>query len=229
MNSDPVGDLGDADRVRCPLDHVEHLLATFAHRPNLSDPQVTGSSTRHHPTVVNTTNTYENRWNLLNWPWRRWVPQEQGGHVVTSLIHIQATADRGPLGQHTLRDRGDELLAELRAKVALAADLQLPLARRDEVRDRLIDFCSVRLVRHLLATDQVLYSWPPGRRRRACSCARCVPSTTPGESFVLVNNHDPKPLRREFQAAYPDRFGWDYLEAGPERWRVRIGRPTVDA
>ena len=52
---------------------------------------------------------------------------------------------------------------------------------------------------------------------------------TPGESFVLVNNHDPKPLRREFQAAYPDRFGWDYLEAGPERWQVRIGRLPVDA
>ena len=52
---------------------------------------------------------------------------------------------------------------------------------------------------------------------------------TPGESFVLVNNHDPIPLRREFQAAYPDRFGWDYLEAGPERWRVRIGRLSVDA
>ena len=50
----------------------------------------------------------------------------------------------------------------------------------------------------------------------------------PGESFVLVNNHDPKPLRREFQATYPDRFGWDYLEAGPERWRVRIGRLPVD-
>ena len=45
----------------------------------------------------------------------------------------------------------------------------------------------------------------------------------PGESFVLVNSHDPKPLRREFQATYPGRFGWDYLEAGPERWRVRIG------
>ena len=51
----------------------------------------------------------------------------------------------------------------------------------------------------------------------------------PGESFVLVNNHDPKPLRREFQATYPDRFGWDYLEAGPEQWRVRIGRRPVDA
>jgi len=46
----------------------------------------------------------------------------------------------------------------------------------------------------------------------------------PGESFVLVNNHDPKPLRREFDAAFPDQFEWNYLEAGPKRWRVRIGR-----
>ena len=52
---------------------------------------------------------------------------------------------------------------------------------------------------------------------------------TPGESFVLVNNHDPKPLRREFQATYPDQFAWDYLEVGPKRWRVRIGRLPVDA
>jgi uncharacterized protein (DUF2249 family) len=50
-----------------------------------------------------------------------------------------------------------------------------------------------------------------------------------GQSFVLVNNHDPKPLRREFQATYPDRFGWDYLEAGPDRWQVRITRLSLDA
>lgn len=46
----------------------------------------------------------------------------------------------------------------------------------------------------------------------------------PGESFVLVNNHDPKPLRREFEATYPGIFTWDYVESGPERWQVRIGR-----
>ncbi|WP_030377814.1 MULTISPECIES: DUF2249 domain-containing protein [unclassified Streptomyces] len=46
----------------------------------------------------------------------------------------------------------------------------------------------------------------------------------PGESFTLVNNHDPKPLRREFQAAHPDAFTWEYVESGPERWRIRIGR-----
>lgn len=54
----------------------------------------------------------------------------------------------------------------------------------------------------------------------------------PGESFVLLNNHDPKPLRREFTATHPDEFTWEYLESGPEQWRIRIGRsvtPTPDA
>lgn len=49
-----------------------------------------------------------------------------------------------------------------------------------------------------------------------------------GQSFVLVNNHDPKPLRREFQATFPDQFGWDHLESGPDRWQVRIARLPVD-
>lgn len=51
----------------------------------------------------------------------------------------------------------------------------------------------------------------------------------PGEGFTLVNNHDPKPLRREFQAAHPGGHTWDYLESGPEVWRVRIGKAAVDA
>ncbi|GAA6731424.1 MULTISPECIES: DUF2249 domain-containing protein [Thermus] len=46
----------------------------------------------------------------------------------------------------------------------------------------------------------------------------------PGESFVLVNDHDPKPLYYQFQAERPGAFAWEYLEAGPEVWRVRITR-----
>jgi uncharacterized protein (DUF2249 family) len=46
----------------------------------------------------------------------------------------------------------------------------------------------------------------------------------PGESFALVNNHDPKRLRKEFDATHPAAFTWDYVESGPEQWRVRIGR-----
>lgn len=46
----------------------------------------------------------------------------------------------------------------------------------------------------------------------------------PGEGFVLVNDHDPKPLYYQFAAEHPDQFDWDYLEEGPQTWRVRIGR-----
>jgi uncharacterized protein (DUF2249 family) len=46
----------------------------------------------------------------------------------------------------------------------------------------------------------------------------------PGEGFVLVNDHDPKPLYYQFAAEHDGAFSWDYLERGPHTWRVRIGR-----
>jgi uncharacterized protein (DUF2249 family) len=45
-----------------------------------------------------------------------------------------------------------------------------------------------------------------------------------GESFILVNDHNPKPLYYQFQAELTGQFSWDYVEEGPESWRVRIGR-----
>jgi len=51
----------------------------------------------------------------------------------------------------------------------------------------------------------------------------------PGMAFVLVNDHDPKPLRYQFEAEHGGEFTWEYLEQGPRVWRVRIGRalPTT--
>lgn len=46
----------------------------------------------------------------------------------------------------------------------------------------------------------------------------------PGEAFVLVNDHDPKPLFYQFRAERPDAFRWTYLEQGPEVWRVEIAK-----
>ena len=48
----------------------------------------------------------------------------------------------------------------------------------------------------------------------------------PGEAFLLVNDHDPKPLYYQFQAEIKTGFEWDYLEAGPEVWKVRIGKTS---
>lgn len=47
-----------------------------------------------------------------------------------------------------------------------------------------------------------------------------------GECFVLLNDHDPKPLYYQFQAELSGQFEWEYLEEGPEVWRVRIARPA---
>ena len=51
----------------------------------------------------------------------------------------------------------------------------------------------------------------------------------PGAGFVLVNDHDPRPLRYQFEAEHAGQFTWEYLESGPEVWRVRIGRPAAAA
>jgi uncharacterized protein (DUF2249 family)/hemerythrin-like domain-containing protein len=46
----------------------------------------------------------------------------------------------------------------------------------------------------------------------------------PGETFQLVNDHDPKPLYYQFKFEREGLFSWDYLESGPVVWRVRIGK-----
>ncbi len=45
-----------------------------------------------------------------------------------------------------------------------------------------------------------------------------------GESFLLVNDRDPKPLFYQFEVERGGQFSWNYLEQGPEVWRIRIGR-----
>ncbi|WIJ26972.1 DUF2249 domain-containing protein [Devosia sp. RR2S18] len=48
-----------------------------------------------------------------------------------------------------------------------------------------------------------------------------------GKSFVIVNDHDPRPLHYQLQAEYPGQFSWTYLESGPEVWRVQVGREAA--
>ncbi|MCW3473190.1 DUF2249 domain-containing protein [Limobrevibacterium gyesilva] len=51
-----------------------------------------------------------------------------------------------------------------------------------------------------------------------------VNGLAPGASFILVNDHDPKPLYYQLEAEYPKQFTWTYVERGPEVWRVAIGK-----
>ncbi len=52
---------------------------------------------------------------------------------------------------------------------------------------------------------------------------------TPGQGFVLVNDHDPRPLRYQLEAEHPGTFTWAYDLAGPTEWRVHISRSVATA
>jgi uncharacterized protein (DUF2249 family) len=43
-----------------------------------------------------------------------------------------------------------------------------------------------------------------------------------GESLVLVNDHDPRHLRGEFEVEYPGGYAWEYLARDRGEWRIRI-------
>jgi len=49
----------------------------------------------------------------------------------------------------------------------------------------------------------------------------------PGGGLVLVAPHDPLPLLRQVEQRAPGTFAVDYLERGPEAWRLRFLRATA--
>ncbi|MDN5789870.1 MAG: DUF2249 domain-containing protein [Micrococcales bacterium] len=78
-----------------------------------------------------------------------------------------------------------------------------------------------------MTTDPQLDVRPEPPARRHTLIFDTYGALTPGAAFELVNDHDPKPLFYQFDAEHKGEFTWDYLEQGPEVWRVRIGRPAA--
>jgi uncharacterized protein (DUF2249 family) len=75
--------------------------------------------------------------------------------------------------------------------------------------------------------DQVLDVRTEIPRRRHELIFEAFSDLAPGAAYVLVNDHDPKPLRYQFEAENAGEFTWEYLEEGPDVWRVRIGRTAA--
>jgi len=49
-------------------------------------------------------------------------------------------------------------------------------------------------------------------------------SLQPAEAMLLINDHDPKPLRFQFESMHAGQFSWEYVEQGPVVFQVRIGK-----
>jgi uncharacterized protein (DUF2249 family) len=45
-----------------------------------------------------------------------------------------------------------------------------------------------------------------------------------GASFILIEDHDPKPFLHQLETEFPRQFFSTYVEAGPSVWRVEVGR-----
>lgn len=50
-----------------------------------------------------------------------------------------------------------------------------------------------------------------------------------GESFVIVNDHDPQPLRMQIEQMREGEMGWEYVERGPETFHIRVTRVALPA
>ncbi len=74
----------------------------------------------------------------------------------------------------------------------------------------------------VLATD--LDARTLDRSVRHATIIAAVAALEPGESLVLANDHDPKPLRAQLAEREPGQLTWDYLAEGPEIFRIQIGR-----
>ena len=44
----------------------------------------------------------------------------------------------------------------------------------------------------------------------------------PGEAFEFINDHDPKPLYYQMEAESKEPFKWEYIDNGPNEWKVRV-------
>lgn len=48
-----------------------------------------------------------------------------------------------------------------------------------------------------------------------------------GEAFVFTNDHDPRPLYYQMKSESGEPFKWEYLEEGPEVWKVRVRKVSA--
>lgn len=90
-----------------------------------------------------------------------------------------------------------------------------------DARQRVLDAMHESEPAHVIPSLDVRTVPPPQRHPLIFNTFNAL---APGRSFELVNDHDPKPLYYQFAAEHPNEFAWDYMEQGPQVWRVRIGK-----
>lgn len=59
---------------------------------------------------------------------------------------------------------------------------------------------------------------------RHASIFGALESLAPGAGLIISATHDPVPLLMQLEQRHGDGFAAEYLDRGPERWRIKIHR-----
>jgi uncharacterized protein (DUF2249 family)/quercetin dioxygenase-like cupin family protein len=67
------------------------------------------------------------------------------------------------------------------------------------------------------------------RERRHSTVFYAFDHLAVGESFLLVNDHDPQPLHAQMEQLRPGELTWEYEVQGPNEFRIKISRVAISA
>jgi uncharacterized protein (DUF2249 family) len=77
------------------------------------------------------------------------------------------------------------------------------------------------------AEDPVLDARTVPHAIRHATVFGALDAVATGQALVLLAPHDPLPLLSHMEARTPGAFAVEYLERGPDTWRLRLARRTV--
>lgn len=73
---------------------------------------------------------------------------------------------------------------------------------------------------HEYAATIIVTEYPPHLKHKVIF--ETFDQLNASEAMLIVNDHDPKPLRFQFESMHKNHFSWEYVEQGPETFQVKI-------
>jgi uncharacterized protein (DUF2249 family)/quercetin dioxygenase-like cupin family protein len=150
--------------------------------------------------------------------------QELNDHVTEGLITLYTLSGRLTLGQG---DTAQEMPVGAFLRLAPGDAYRLRALEDARLLVTFIRPAGEALWNSLAPQGRDLDLRPVPRPQRHSTVFYAFDRLAPGESFFIVNDHDPQPLRFQIEQARPGQLDWTYEQRGPELFRIRLQRTAA--
>jgi uncharacterized protein (DUF2249 family) len=145
------------------------------------------------------------------------IHHRYGGLKAGDALDVVAPHEPKPLRREFDEQYGDDFGWEVRERDAGKVRVRITKQPDEAHGDGTSNGNEVTAVEELDVRDR-----PPAQRHEAIFEA--YEELDAGEGFVLVNDHDPKPLYHQFEAEAGPEFRWKYRAKEPGEFRVLVGK-----